>query len=396
MLTECPNCQTVFRVTSTILRAAHGQVRCGKCTTQFDAIEHLLEGEDAIIADNTGIDTTEQPQASYEGEAISHEDIVLEGNRIEISGVYRRPAVHLDDDEGDEANTRTIIEEFNIGSSDEWPAPIDNGIDLDDVDTEIDTAANTADENTETEFDDIEQEISAAEIANAMASLEAVTVAMPVDTADVAADDPSLIAPKQVLFTANSDSPPNVSLDDELFGRTHTRRRWPWLVASIALTVLLLAQTVHHARAALARHPSIGPQVTKLYAAIGQPLAPQWQLQAYSIKQWGIVSDPQTPGTLRVRASVTNGANFAQPYPLLQLALEDRFGGNVGKRSFKPEEYLGNNTLATRLLGAGEAANIDLAIVDPGAEAVGFQFDTCLQQANELLQCTHDVMTAQP
>jgi hypothetical protein len=47
-------------------------------------------------------------------------------------------------------------------------------------------------------------------------------------------------------------------------------------------------------------------------------------------------------------------------------------------------------------LGAGEAANIDLAIVDPGAEAVGFQFDTCLQLANELLQCTHDLPAAQP
>jgi predicted Zn finger-like uncharacterized protein len=395
VLTECPNCQTVFRVTSTILRAAHGQVRCGKCATQFDAIEHLLEGEDAVVAENTGIDATEQPQASYEGEAISHEDIVLEGNRIEISGVYRRPAVHLDDDEeGDEANTRTIIEEFNI-SGDEWPAPIDDGNDLDDIDAESD-AMNVADENTETELDDIEQEISAAEIADAMASLEAVTVAMPVNTSDSAADSSALIAPKQVLFTANSDTPPKASLDDELFGRTRTTRRWPWLAASIALTVLLLAQTVHHARAALARHPSIGPQVTKLYAAIGQPLAPQWQLQAYSIKQWGIVSDPQTPGTLRVRASVTNGASFAQPYPLLQLTLEDRFGGNVGKRSFKPEEYLGNQTLATRLLGAGEAANIDLAIVDPGAEAVGFQFDTCLQLANELLQCTHDLPAAQP
>jgi Asp-tRNA(Asn)/Glu-tRNA(Gln) amidotransferase A subunit family amidase len=35
-------------------------------------------------------------------------------------------------------------------------------------------------------------------------------------------------------------------------------------------------------------------------------------------------------------------------------------------------------------------------IVDPGAEAVGFQFDTCLQLANELLQCTHDLPAAQP
>ena len=39
MLTQCPNCQTTFRVTAEILRVAEGQVRCGRCQTQFDALE---------------------------------------------------------------------------------------------------------------------------------------------------------------------------------------------------------------------------------------------------------------------------------------------------------------------------------------------------------------------
>src|SRR5437868_15165115 len=43
VLTQCPNCQTTFRVTSEILRVAHGQVRCGRCHTQFDALERLIE-----------------------------------------------------------------------------------------------------------------------------------------------------------------------------------------------------------------------------------------------------------------------------------------------------------------------------------------------------------------
>jgi hypothetical protein len=201
--------------------------------------------------------------------------------------------------------------------------------------------------------------------------------------------------PLSSAVAALGDDNPADTLDEELFGRKPSPRRWPWLVASVSLTLLLMTQAVHHARATLARHPSIGPQVTKLYAAIGQPLAPQWQLQAYSIKQWGIISDPQEPGTLRVRASVTNGASFAQPYPLLQLSLEDRFGGEVGTRNFSPEEYLSSQTLATRLLGAGEAANIDLAIVDPGQEAVGFQFDTCLLLSSNQLQCTHDLPPSQ-
>ena len=47
MLTQCPNCQTTFRVTSEILRVADGQVRCGRCQTQFDALERLIDENDA-------------------------------------------------------------------------------------------------------------------------------------------------------------------------------------------------------------------------------------------------------------------------------------------------------------------------------------------------------------
>jgi predicted Zn finger-like uncharacterized protein len=402
VLTQCPECQTVFRVTSTILRAAHGQVRCGKCNTQFDAIENLIEGEeDVAVSDGTENAITETPPASYEPAAISHEDIVLEGNRIEISGVYRKPAVHLDDEQSDdEAHTHTIIEEFNT-DAEEWGEPEEwDEAEAGDDDGDADVAL-------ETELEDIEQELSAAEIANAMASLEPEHTSTDedddddVDATAAAAASTSrstrvdlLEASLPATRVINESTSVPAAFDDELFGRKPELNRWPWLLASISLLLLLAVQSIHHARAALARHPSIGPQITRLYAAVGQPLEPQWQLQAYSIKQWGIVSDPQAPGTLRVRASVTNGANIAQPYPLLQLALEDRFGGSVGKRTFKPEEYLGQS-LATRMLGAGEAANIDLAIVDPGQEAVGFQFDTCLQTAHEL-QCTHDMSTVRP
>lgn len=393
MLTECPNCQTVFRVTSTILRAAHGQVRCGRCNTQFDAIENLLEGEDTVPSDGETA-ANENPAAKYEPGPLSHEDIVLEGTRIEISGVYRRPDDQADD--AAETHSTTVIEEFNI-DTEEWENPFERD---DDANTE-------AAESAETELEDIEQELNAAEIADAMASLEgntleadAVEDKSPVrpSTAPANTTRANLALETQPLPISAAAEPATRKasveplLADELFGNEPQPRRWPWLVASIGLTLLLMAQAVHHARAALARHPSVGPQLGKLYTALGHPLEPQWQLQAYSIKQWGIVSDPQEPGTLRVRASVTNGANFAQPYPLLQLSLEDRFGGQVGTRNFKPEEYLSSQGLATRLLGAGEAANIDLAIVDPGQEAVGFQFDTCLQLGNRPLQCTHDLL----
>ena len=43
MYTQCPDCATVFRVTAEALRAAQGDVRCGVCSTSFNALENLSE-----------------------------------------------------------------------------------------------------------------------------------------------------------------------------------------------------------------------------------------------------------------------------------------------------------------------------------------------------------------
>jgi predicted Zn finger-like uncharacterized protein len=48
MITYCPSCHTRFRVHAKQLAARAGQVRCGKCSRIFDALEHLIE--DAVPA----------------------------------------------------------------------------------------------------------------------------------------------------------------------------------------------------------------------------------------------------------------------------------------------------------------------------------------------------------
>ena len=43
MKTACPDCRTVFRITSGELRARSGQVRCGRCRTVFNAFDELSD-----------------------------------------------------------------------------------------------------------------------------------------------------------------------------------------------------------------------------------------------------------------------------------------------------------------------------------------------------------------
>src|SRR5580704_13890098 len=41
--TQCSKCETVFKLSAEVLRAAGGQVRCGKCGEVFNALARLAE-----------------------------------------------------------------------------------------------------------------------------------------------------------------------------------------------------------------------------------------------------------------------------------------------------------------------------------------------------------------
>lgn len=418
MLTQCPGCQTVFRVTGTILRAAHGQVRCGRCNTQFDAIEYLQEEDPAndaasapAASDGEQV-TAEFAPAAYETGAVAHEEITLEGNRIEISGVYR--ASQPDSEEQAAEHTHTIIEEFNI-DTEEWRNPfvtdpdetsaeeaasaeaLSQALASLESDEENETAELVADADDDDDLPnpDVEHvaefDLSTAEPIDVEHTPPSVSAATVTYAAVPEMENLEHAAAAETIEYAAEPEPEPLAVAPQTFHdfiETPQPRRWPWTVASVLLILLLVAQVLHHYRQDLVRHPSFGPPLARLYAMFGHTLEPRWDVAAYNIKQWGIVSDPQAPGTLRVRASITNNANFAQPYPLLKLVLEDRFGANLGTREFKPDEYLPAPAAASRRLTAGTAADVDLAIVDPGDDAVGFQFDVCLPGSS--LRCAHD------
>jgi hypothetical protein len=134
-----------------------------------------------------------------------------------------------------------------------------------------------------------------------------------------------------------------------------------------------------------------------VYSGFGMPLPPNWNLAAFELRQWGASeSAPSAAGTMTVRASVKNGAAFAQPMPLLRLELEDRFGGTVARRDFQPAEYLKVPAQATRLLPAGASTEAELEIVGTTSEAVGYRLDVCLRDENGVVRCAEPVDTSPP
>ena len=152
-------------------------------------------------------------------------------------------------------------------------------------------------------------------------------------------------------------------MDDLAAAANDSSVRWAWGVGALVLALLLTVQLAHHNRLQLARGATVGPALRAVYSSLGMPLPPNWNLAAFELRQWGAnESAPSSAGTMTVRASVKNGAAFAQPMPLLRLELEDRFGGTVARRDFQPAEYLkdprpGDATAARRRDDRGGTRN---------------------------------------
>ncbi len=56
MFTQCSQCETVFKLSAEVLRAAGGQVRCGKCGEVFNALAHLAEDASAFATGESAFD----------------------------------------------------------------------------------------------------------------------------------------------------------------------------------------------------------------------------------------------------------------------------------------------------------------------------------------------------
>lgn len=446
MYTQCPGCGTVFRVTAAVLRAAHGQVRCGVCDATFDALRDLtdeIEGDagGAVSPDPVGAAAPPPPADApaanpFELAQASRHSASTDEQRapdLRVRAPTEPPAPHAPVPPDELAAAVNVLEpedfehivlsgeaehdgdlpeaayEFDL-PADEWervfiapsepPAPLD--LDLAAQPTAIFTESERPDE-----FLILEEEPAAG--SDPLARTDEFEI--PADWAvvddkdrpgppDEFAIEPDVahvlrVAP-QDLPAPDAAAPPTAPDGPELLAPAVGARRGLVGPARIAAAVLLAlglaAQVVHHWREPLAGVALVGPALARFYAHIGAPLEPSWDVLAYEVRQWGAASE-EAAGALRMRASVVNHAARPQPYPLLRVTLEDRFGSMVARREFAPAEYLPGRAPPATLLAPGARADADLSLADPGSQAVGFELDVCLRRA-EVLTCAADAKPA--
>jgi len=416
MYSQCPDCQTRFRVTADALRAARGTVRCGRCGSAFDALERLTDfippsAHDAsspplLVATDvgSGLLAGQQTGATVEYH-FSAEDLervfveASEWHEVDEPPLAEGDATPLDADAarepvGVDGEAPIVVELGNAGFE-------DITLEGERISIEALTDSLPVFEPRAADADlDSTDELQILVAVPDSAYPEEVEVP-PVDTAavdlDVGAPEPA---------TPEIELPPTVAEPLPLSAQRWRRpvdaapaepaepaeitapwRRLAWTLAGLLLALALAAQVTHHFRQDLVRHPQLGPPLRGMYERLGLDLLPNWDLAALELRQWGNEPDAATSGRLVVRASLTNRATFAQPHPLLRLELEDRFGNTVATRDFEPSEYLKNASQATRLMSPGASSEAELLLADPGRDAVGYRLDVCLRESATLLRC---------
>lgn len=101
---------------------------------------------------------------------------------------------------------------------------------------------------------------------------------------------------------------------------------------------------------------------------------PEWRDPSkFEILQRSLVPKPGQPGVLVLEGQFINQAEVPQPLPILQLTFLDGNEKLLARRRLQPGEYLASPTLDGQLAAPKEVFTIDLALVDPGPQATGFE-----------------------
>ena len=166
-----------------------------------------------------------------------------------------------------------------------------------------------------------------------------------------------------------------------------------WMYGSIAAGVLLALQVLHHYRSELAVTAVVGPAVRATYSMLGVEILPDWDLDQYElVVDWDAVTQPNADehGNLTIAARIRNRGPGDLPLPHVQVQLKDRWEATLGSRVFAPAEYLPPGAAVHRSMIAGQIALAELAILDPGPQAYGFELDVCVGSEAGGLRCAAD------
>jgi predicted Zn finger-like uncharacterized protein len=333
LATQCPHCQTIFRVANDQLKLRAGLVRCGRCKEVFNGIEHLLPAEATApvappIAEAKPIPSEPPPQAAAP-RADPPPEPEPHGEFIDFFDLLNKPA------------------EAAPAPQDEVPAAAQP--DADDPLQRM-TLVNLHEDQPEAAADN---ETRAADEAESLPPAP-----VPVAEMDPNAPDPLDKAiedlhrkPPRVERRArprrSEHKPHRTEADEPSFVKSGRRRerfgralRAVYGIGGALLLIGALGQGAYLARSQIAAQwPQARPALEQACAALGCKVGLPAQIDAVAIE----ASELQTTSakdTFLLSALLRNKSGTAQEWPAIELTLNDASDKPLARRVFAPRDYV--------------------------------------------------------
>jgi predicted Zn finger-like uncharacterized protein len=331
MITRCPNCSTSFRITAEHLRPAHGQVQCGMCNQQFDAIENLLEGD------------------AHEMLAAQPPDTSTEATAAAVAAP-------------EEAAT---VPEQEKSDADETPAP--TPVKHPDLEPLRIDSSTLEDETAELRFNFDGRAHSSPSNVNDMSSNANSPKLARSNVEDVLLED---------LPHMDVDREEVEAIRHYLREGTDLPRPSPWwgIMAAILLLALSAQLAWHQHDKIFEKFPQARAMWDHFCEGHACALPPRRDIPSLHVLSRDVREHPQYRDALLVNATVVNEAAFSQPYPVVELTLFDQSGAPIGARRFEPSEYLDESIAINAGMNPGQPVYIVLELAGVAEHAVSFEF----------------------
>jgi predicted Zn finger-like uncharacterized protein len=172
----------------------------------------------------------------------------------------------------------------------------------------------------------------------------------------------------------------------EQFRDSHTARAHSvistllWSAGILLLTTTLLIEYVWFNREQFNHVPELQALIEKLCQHVECETITTRDPSKIELVSRNVYSHPNEKNALMVNVTMKNNADFAQPYPVMQIEFSDIRGGTVAARRFLPDEYLPvaaqqANAEQPRMLLPNTSSSITLEIQDPGKQAMTYEFN---------------------
>ncbi len=179
---------------------------------------------------------------------------------------------------------------------------------------------------------------------------------------------------RETKIAGKTHAGPLPSLDELLWGKKRSRIR-PifWGLGNLLVLAVLAGQFIYFYSTELAQYPELRPYIKQACDRLGCEIRPQIDAGLIEMTKARISPHPKYARVLRLRASLINRASFTQPFPLMEVTLSNRRGQLVGRRTYRPEEYLQSNKNKPVEMLPNLIVRAQLEFTNPKLRADGFE-----------------------